>query len=69
MKTARIVSSERCGLVVEERARDLEDAIEMISNDREAGEEMGRKGRFAIEARHPWRNRADSLISALKSND
>lgn len=65
---AKIVTSERCGLVVEENVRDLADAIETLANDRKAAERMGASGRRAVEARHSWKIRAKSLMTVLKSD-
>jgi glycosyltransferase involved in cell wall biosynthesis len=64
----RLVEENGCGLAVDPLdARAIAGAIEhLVRNPREA-EEMGVRGRIAIEARFNWRPEADELLRLYRS--
>ncbi len=62
---ARLVEREKCGLVAEDNAGSLAQAIDILLSDRSLSEEMGEKGREAVEKRHSWHHRAQTVINSI----
>lgn len=46
----------------------IAEAMYKLASDTAKAEEMGRKGREAIEARHSWEHRASSLVNVLDAS-
>ena len=64
---SNIVKSEKCGLVAEENAESFAEAIDYLLSNESLSQEMGERGREAIEERHSWYHRALILIKKLKN--
>lgn len=62
----KIVRNEKCGLVTEENARSLAESIDYLLSNDSLSQEMGEKGREAIEKRHSWRHRAQEIMKNIK---
>jgi glycosyltransferase involved in cell wall biosynthesis len=61
----KIVVEEHCGLVSHDNPNSLAHALEDLIDHPKLAEELGQKGREAIEKRHSWRKRAESLRKQL----
>lgn len=66
-EVAQLVSKERCGVVVEDNPKSLAEGIEYIIDNREEAWEMGLRGREAVEKRHSWRHRAETISDYIQS--
>ena len=62
---AKLVKNEKCGLVVEENAESLAEAIDYLLSNESLSQEMGERGREAIEERHSWAHRAQAIIKGM----
>lgn len=62
-ETEKIVEREKCGLITEEaNAESLAEAIDYALSNDSLSQEMGKKGREAVERRHSWHQRAQTII-------
>jgi glycosyltransferase involved in cell wall biosynthesis len=62
----KMVREEECGVASAADESALADAMDKLANDRESAEQMGKRGRLAVEARHSWNSRAVLLRNALE---
>jgi len=62
---AKIVRSEKCGLITEENARSLAESIDYLLSNDSLSQEMGEKGREAVEKRHSWHHRAQEIMKNI----
>lgn len=58
---ARFVKREKCGIVTNCHPKSLSEAIDYLLSNRKAIEELGLKGRQAVEKRHSWTHRAEII--------
>jgi glycosyltransferase involved in cell wall biosynthesis len=65
-ETQRLIEKEKCGIVSECNATSLSKAIEYLLSNRAVAEEMGLNGRKAIEKRHSWAHRAETVKQYLR---
>jgi glycosyltransferase involved in cell wall biosynthesis len=61
----KFVEHEKCGIIAEDNARSLAEAIEHLILNPKIAEEMGRRGREALLRRHSWKRRAETLLHNL----
>jgi len=66
-ESAKIVRTERCGLVSGFSAKELSQNIIKLLKDRRALESYGARGRKAIEKSHSWEHRIEKLIRIITS--
>ncbi len=62
---AAFVREHGCGLVVPDAVEGLADGLLRVLSDRRWAEQMGLAGYRAIQERHSWQHRADTLLAAL----
>jgi len=66
-ETQQLVEKEKCGIVTTSNAPTaLAEAIDYLLSNSQAAQEMGIKGREAIEKRHSWRCRAGAIRHFLQ---
>lgn len=65
-ETARIVRQENCGLVADHSVESITENIAKLLSDRAMAQKMGENGRRAVEERHSWKHRAETIIKALE---
>ena len=58
---ARLVEREKCGVVTNCDPKSLSEAIDYLLSNTKVSEELGLKGREAIEKRHSWAHRAEMI--------
>jgi len=58
---SKLVREEKCGIVTEDNHTSLAEGIEYLLSNPRIAEEMGMKGREAVEKRHSWFHRADLI--------
>jgi len=63
---ARLVNSEKCGFVAEDNAESLAETIGYLVSDDSLAREMGEKGREAVEKKHSWKHRAQTIIKNIE---
>jgi len=63
-----LVEKEKCGIVAKDTADSLSEAIEYLISNPSVAEEMGRRGRIAVENRHSWLHRAKMIKDLLFKN-
>ena len=64
-ETAQIVEEEKCGLVCNFTPNDMAEKILILLNNRKLSQEMGFKGRKAVEERHNWVVRVKIILDKL----
>lgn len=67
-ETVAIIESEGCGIESDPDPSSIAENIEYLLENREVAQEMGRKGRSAIEQRHSWKMRADQVRQIIEGN-
>lgn len=68
-ETQKLVEREKCGIATQSNAPILlAEAIDYLLSNPETAEEMGLKGREAIEKRHSWDCRARAIRQFLRKN-
>jgi len=66
LEMKKLVETEKCGLVSDCDAESLSEAIDYLISNTDVAEEMGLKGREAVEKRHSWRHRAEIIKRHLE---
>ncbi len=64
-ETMAVVSRENCGLVADADPESIANAVSYLFDNRSIAEEMGRRGRLAVEARYSWKVRAQQIHEIL----
>jgi len=64
-----LVEKEKCGIVARDTADSLSEAMEYLISNPSVAEEMGRRGRIAVENRHSWMHRAKTIKDLLFKNE
>jgi len=68
LEMARLVNEEKCGVVTKCDAKSLSEGIEYLISNPAIAEEMGFRGREAIEKRHSWKHRAETIRKCLRTH-
>jgi len=61
----KLVKNEKCGLITEDNAKSLAESIDYLLSNDSISREMGEKGREAVEKRHSWHHRAQTIIKNI----
>lgn len=64
---ARIVREEKCGLVCDFTPEDMAEKIYTILNDTDLARAFAENGRRAVELRHNWGLRTDTIVKEIKA--
>src|SRR5581483_438987 len=65
-EAGKLVEDEKCGLVTECASRSLAESIDYLLDNQAIAEEMGERGREAVEKRHSWDHRAQAIIEQIQ---
>lgn len=65
---AQLVEKEKCGVIADDSADSLCHSIEYLLSNHTIAEEMGIRGREAVEKRHSWVHRAKIIKQYLKES-
>ena len=63
---ARLAEREKCGVVTNCDPKSLSEAIDYLLSNKRVSEELGLKGREAVEKRHSWAHRAEIIKRHLR---
>lgn len=61
LEMSKLVEREKCGISSSCNPTSLSESIDYVLSNRTIAEEMGLKGREAIEKRHSWQHRAETI--------
>ncbi|MBI2165011.1 MAG: glycosyltransferase [Chloroflexi bacterium] len=61
-ETAKILQEEQCGLVCDFTIEDMVSKLRLLLRDRDMASRLGQNGRRAVEERHNWLGRAQSIL-------
>jgi glycosyltransferase involved in cell wall biosynthesis len=64
-ETAKIVAAEKCGVITPCDENRISEAMDALANNPADAEDMGVNGRRAVENRHSWAHRAETISAAL----